>query len=302
MKLRIRELLTVAFALLALPAFADGNPREATATPPPVSAAPRAVPGTLAPSDADCDGALVGQVVAVSGAVHAQAPAGEPHALACDDPVRACETLTTAAGGRVSLLVGDVYAQLDESSRLRIDSGDPSFFLHAGGVRVIDTRSRSGGPNFRVATPQLAASGRGGDAEVFATIAGADAASRVCNHGDDLVISHGAHATHAQPGSCVELRGQLPRSLAAGAPSVGVAAVGECGFELASLGDRFHPTDVAAPPLGPGFPPIDTPGDVPRDPCDQPGSGCGGDDDVMFDDPDPGSGCGIPGAPCGGDE
>jgi hypothetical protein len=295
----IRELLPWALVLLAGTAWADGIPEEAPPLPP-VSAAPRSAPETLAPSEASCDDdTVVGQVVAVTGAVHAQSPGGEPHALACDDPVRACETLTTQGGGRVAVLVGDVYAQVGERSRLRVDSGDPSFFLFAGRARVVDTRPAGDAPAFRIATPQLAASAKGGDAEVFAEIVGTEAVSRVCSHGDGLTVAQGAHAVQAQNGSCVEVRGDSPRTFAAAAPTLGLEDLGECRFELAGLSDRFHPTDVAAPP-GPEPPPLDPPDDVDRDPCDDPGSGCGGDTRAIFDDPDPGSGCGIPGAPCGG--
>ena len=103
-------------------------------------------------------------------------------------------------------------------------------------------------------------------------------------------------------GQCLAAQGGGVASFAAaGDPSLGLEAPGFCSFEVA-LDDSLSPGDVAAPPLD-LFPGGDPAADMPRDPCDEPGSGCNPTQRRRrpgFDDPDPVPGCGAPGVDCDG--
>src|SRR5688572_20949030 len=116
---RTLSLLAIAFtaaALAASAAFADGVAEPA---PPPVSAAPAPAPRANQPGPCVGD-AQVGQVVAVSGAAHAQAPGQASRGLACDAPLRACEELVTEPGASISFLSGDVLVRVGGGSRVAV--------------------------------------------------------------------------------------------------------------------------------------------------------------------------------------
>jgi hypothetical protein len=137
------------------------------------------------------------------------------------------------------------------------------------------------------------------------------AGSRLCAYHGSAAVDAGPSTRTLAAGQCVAAQdGGLAR-LAATAASVGLDAPGFCSFEVA-LDDQLSPTDVAAPERF-AFPGGDPASDIPRDPCDVPGSGCGarprgqsgpptpgGPAGDVFDDPDPVPGCDVPGVSCGG--
>ncbi|MAE96190.1 MAG: hypothetical protein CL910_16165 [Deltaproteobacteria bacterium] len=131
--------------------------------------------GALA--EASCEGdasQVVGRVVAMNGSVHAQRAGEEPRTLSCNDVVHACETVITSGDSRVGVLASsDVYAHLETDSQLQIgQSGDlPTLALHAGGVRVVDTRSE-GAPGIPFSTPHLATETGKADTEFWVSSTG----------------------------------------------------------------------------------------------------------------------------------
>ncbi len=287
-----------AVALVALlaapsPAFCDGGTEP---TPPPVSAAPPA-PAPRAFAPAVCVGdAPIGQVVSVAGAAHAQAPGEAPRSLACDDALRACEEIVTAPGASLGFLSGDVLVRVGGDSRVALAGaeGAPNLFVHQGAVRSTDGRSAGAAP-VKLGTRDLAASASGADAELSVGAAGP---SRLCTYAGSAAVEAGATSRTLAAGQCLAAEGGGVASFAAvGEPALGLEAPGFCAFEVA-LDDSLTPS-VGAPPadIFPGGDPAD---DVPRDPCDEPGSGCNGGGSDLFDDPDPVPGCDAPGVDCGG--
>lgn len=164
---------------------------------------------------------------------------------------------------------GDSWVALNGSA------GAPELFVQRGAVRTTDARSAGAAP-VRLAARDLAASASGADLELSA----GDAGSRLCAYDGSAAVDAGPSARKLEP-------------------SVGLDAPGFCGFEVA-LDDQLTPGDVAAPELF-AFPGGEPASDIPRDPCDEPGSGCNGGRDFPFDDPDPVPGCDGPGVSCGGD-
>jgi hypothetical protein len=294
--LRTLSLLAVSLAAFAPgAAFADGveEPR-----PPPVSAAPRPAPRANEPGPCVGD-AAVGQVVAVAGAAYARAPGRADRALACDDPLRACEELVTTPGSSVAFLSGDVLVRVGGGSRVALDGaeGAPNLFLHDGSVRSTDGGAAGAAP-VRLVTRDIAASASAADAELAA---GGARPAQLCAFEGSAVVEAGAASRTLPAGQCFAAQsGGVASFAAGGAPSLGLEAPGFCAFAVA-LDDSLAPGDVAARPLDvfPGGEPSD---DVPRDPCDEPGAGCNGGDGIgeRFDDPEPVPGCDAPGVDCGG--
>ncbi len=268
---------------------------------PPVSAAPRSVAD---PSEVACEdaGTVAGTVSSVSGAVFAQAPGEDPRSLACDDVVRACDRIFTSDGATVALMIDDVYVQLGQGAVMTVESPRADFFVHAGGVRVIDTRA-SDAPHFGLATPQLRSRGLGSDTEVHVGIALAQERSRLCSFGSAVNVSTAAGVRSVADGACIEVIGTAISAAANGTPSIALEAALECRRDFAGLANRFLPTDVAAPPLlALNNPPVGPPNGVPpRIACDV-AAGCLGPppppvNGAIFRDPNPNLGGGFPGAP-----
>ena len=247
---------------------------------------------------AECDvsGGVAGLVSAVGGAAFAQAPGQQPRALNCNDPVHACDVITTEAGGHVALLVDDVYLQLGDSARVTLKSTEASFFVHAGEARVIDTRL--GNPaSFALATPQLESSGVGADAEVRVSAA---ADTRFCSFGDPMSVTIGESTRQLGAGNCLSAAGFAANDLGAGTPSLGFNGALECRPNLAYRHD-WDPADVGPPPpISTAFARVDRPNSFAREACDDPGSGCAGGPPpaIIFKGQQPNTGCGFPGAVC----
>ena len=284
-------------ATLAGPAWAGG---EGAQPLPPVSAAPRAVaePTEVACSDA---GMTAGTVSSVSGAVFAQAPGEDPRSLACDDVVRACDRIFTSDGATVALMIDDVYVQLGQSAVMTVEAPAADFFVHTGGVRVIDTRSGEAAP-FGLATPQFRSRGASADAEVHVGLDFTDDRSRLCSFGNAVYVTTPGRIEAVADGACIDVVGAGIQLGGSGTPSIALESALECRRDYAGLSNRFLPTDVAAPPvLALRSPPLNPPGDPPRNPCDI--GNCGGPPPVppaggaIFRDPDPNLGGGFPGAP-----
>lgn len=288
----MRNLRCLALTLLTLAplgALADGAGEIQT---PHVSAAPPSRAAERGPCVAG--DAPVAQVADVSGDVRAVGPDGAERALACDDALRACETIVTGAGASASLLVDDAVVQIGPDSRAEISRRPgPEVALERGAVRVVDTRDQAA-ERVQLYTPELAASTGRGDAE----LARAGEHARLCARGEPLVISARDGARTIPAGSCLEAGTDVlggAASSAAGAAQVVVGDGSSCPFYVAGAPGLLPP--VASPaPAGPMVAPFDPPG---RDSCDEPGSGCAAEPVCeICEDPDPGTGCGFPGSPC----
>ena len=268
-------------------------------TPPPVSAAPPPpAPRAYAPSV--CVGnAKVGQVVAVSGPAHAQAPGHAPRSLTCDAPLYACEEIVTEPGASLSFLSGDVLVRVGGDARVALAGAEaaPDLFVQQGALRSTDGRSAGAAP-VRLGTRDLAASASGADAELETSAAGP---SRLCTFAGSAAVEAGGSTSRTlAAGKCLAAQGGGVASFArAKEPSLALEAAGFCAFEVA-LDDSLTPVDVAAPPID-AFPGGAPTADVPRDSCDVPGAGCNGGHDDVFDDPDPVVDCNAPGVACGGE-
>ena len=138
-KLSLLAIALTAAALAPSAALADGVAEPAR---PPVSAAPPPAPRANEPGPCVGD-APVGQVVAVSGGAHAQAPGQASRSIACDDALRACEELVTEPGGSLAFLSGDVLVRVGGGSRVALagSEGAPHLFVHNGSVRTTDGRA-----------------------------------------------------------------------------------------------------------------------------------------------------------------
>jgi hypothetical protein len=295
---RALPLLAIALAaglIAPSPAFCDGAVEP---TPPPVSAAPPP-PAPRAYAPAACVGdAKVGQVVAVTGTAHAQAPGQPPRPLACDGALLACEEIVTAPGASLAFLSGDVLVRVGGDARVTLAGTEqaPDLFVQRGALRSTDGRSVGAAP-VQLGSRDLAASASGADAELETKQAGP---SRLCAYAGSAAVEVGATSRSLRAGECLAAEGGGVASFAAaGEPTLGLGAAGFCEFEVA-LDDSLAPGDVAAPPLD-FFPAGGVGDDVPRDPCDEPGAGCNGGHNDLFDDPDPETGCDSPGVECGGD-
>ncbi|MEN8161511.1 MAG: hypothetical protein ABFS41_15690 [Myxococcota bacterium] len=274
--------------LLPAPVLAGG---EGEPTPPPVSAAPPPAPRALAPTACKSD-APIGQVIAFTGTAEAAAPGQAPRALGCDDPV-ACEEIVTSADGSLAFLSGDVLVHVGPDARVGLDGseGAPELFVHQGSVRTTDARSADAAPT-RLSARDLSASAAGADLELTTADA---AASQVCAFDGEASVDAGPSASTLRAGECFAADAGALATTAAAGPTVGVGNPGICGYAVA-LDDHLTPGDVAAPGLF-SFPAFAPAGDLVRDPCDDPGSGCLGRNPVPFDDPDPTLTC-PPGAQC----
>ena len=340
------SIAAIAGLVLALPtaSLAGGDPYGVTDPLPSVDAPPvaddpgnqnrddlddpssRLAAGDLAGDDlASCGGdGAVARVVALSGAVHAQAPGGDPRALSCNDQVNACDTIITSPGARVGLMSQDVLAHVDTDTRLQIGTQNdaPDLFVRSGALRVIDTRA-SDASNYRVNTPHVSAAGTQGDTEVFVGIQQALARTRVCNHDRDVQLTGASgQVLNAAAGSCaVAAAGAALQSAPGSAPSIDTTSASPCALELASLVGLLGPDVAQGPPFGlPGFPGVGAPNNFQRGQCDNPGSGCGGSvtptppptvtpppspprrppSRNIAIDPVPIAPCGAPGFGCGG--
>jgi carboxymethylenebutenolidase len=223
--------------------------------------------------------AVVAQVASVHGNVTAQRPGEPARRLACGDRVFAGERVVTAAGSRVGLLSGDVYAQLDADSALlagRTSEGTPDLELEAGKLRIID-RADAGAAS-RVGAVGAQARVRGNDAEAYVLREKIGAYAMFCEWDEPLEVSRGSERATAKPGRCVIAKAREPlyeapaheERLALAAPEEGQA-----GPVIGAAPDHFTPTDVAAGPPQFFTPPLPGPPVMPpRSPCDDPGSGC----------------------------
>lgn len=242
------------------PAFCD---RAVELTPPPVSAAPPA-PAPRAYAPAACvGGAKVGVVVAVSGAVHVQAPGQPPRSLACDAALNACEEIVTAPGASLALLSGDVLVRVGGAARVALAGaeGAPNLFVQRGALRSTDGRSAGAAP-VRLGSRDLAASASGADVEFESKLAGP---SRLCAYAGSAAVKAGATSRTLGAGQCLAAQGGGVATFdAAEEPSPGLGADGFCAFEVA-LDDSLTPGAVAAPPLDP------------VSGCDSPGVDCDGE-------------------------
>jgi hypothetical protein len=262
-----------------------------------------------------CEGeGTVGQVVALSGAVTAQAPGRAAHSLACDDAIRACDRIASGSAGKAGILVGDVYLELAGDSAVRVGERDgaPEIIVESGGVRVIDGRPASA-PPLRIATIRATASGAAADAEVRAGVEPDGPFTLVCTHEASLALAGEAGATlDAGAGSCARADAAGLHALPGAEPSIEVAGPLQCEFEPNLVAQLLSPGDVAAP-FGTGFPGVGPASSFGRSPCDDPGSGCAGNPrsvprgpreragrrGPVFVVPPPGSSCGAPGVSCG---
>jgi len=224
----------------------------------------------------------VGLVVGLRGFATATAPGREPRRLQCLDVIHDDEVVNTSEGSRVSVLIGDVYAQMFVFSEARFaltSDGGAQLFLDQGRMRVIDPRTAGDVPDIEMTTPRARASFRANDIDAYVLAPMGDSNAMICSERVDLHV----HRTDAAGGSLGVSLGECVvaskdnGTYNAKIPSerIGLREADDCEVELGSVPARFAGIDVASPPLPEG---IDLPTTIdilPRRPCDDPGAGCG---------------------------
>jgi hypothetical protein len=221
---------------------------------------------------------VMATVVSLRGDVFAQAPGDEPRRLGCNDFIRRDETVTTTLGSRLAVLGRDVYTTLSDRTEVRFGetrAQTPHLFVAAGRIRVVDARPEGETAAIHLATPHAKALTTGTDTDVTVVIEEIDVRSEFCERGRALRIEleAGEQSVVAEPGQCAEAR---PSNLRVGARTrepLGVGGDSVCDV-IGNVADLFTPADVAAPAVA-GFPGPLSVGGLPRQPCDDPGSGCG---------------------------
>lgn len=225
----------------------------------------------------------VGVVVAVRGEITGALAGEAERPLTCGDVIREGERLTTGEASRVAVLSGDVYAQLFVTSAARFATGADGrreLVLERGRMRVIDPRRGSELEPVRVTTPRAGASAAGNDVDAYVLGPAAVRNSMVCAEGVDLEVARRdarGRSLTARPGRCAIVSVDTP-AFTARVPSerIGLHEAYECELPIAwRLEGRLAPADVGAGPPGLlGLPAGE--GDLGRDACDVPGSGCSG--------------------------
>lgn len=227
---------------------------------------------------------VVAQVVSAHGNAWAERADGAKRPLACGDVVHEGERVVTSAAGRVGLLSGDVYTQLEHSSQLLAgltSEGAPDWTLERGKVRVTDEReAASTAPRHRLATPHAETLAAGNDSEAYVFAEKVGQYSMLCEWEKPLEVTRpgGAERKLAKTGECVIAKPSEPLYTAPAHPErIALAGDDACdvGTLIGDAGNRFTPTDVAAGPPGGGLGPPAPPAFL-LPPCAEPGSGCAG--------------------------
>lgn len=221
----------------------------------------------------------VAHVGSVSGSAFAVRAGEQPRPLDCHDAVYAGEKVVTHENSGVSLVVGDVLAQLDEKSELELGHGAseaPTLGLEAGGVRVIDPRPEGEPVELEVLSANASIVGNDTEAYVFYEKTGGYAV--FCEWDTPLPVSRGEEGEVAPPGRCV-ISKPKERLYTADAHEERMAVPEEIDCTLRPLIGQLEmhldPSDVAAgPDLRPWSDVAPTLAMPPRSPCDLPGSGC----------------------------
>jgi len=245
----------------------------------------------------------IGHVAAVAGSPSAAAAEGTERPLVCGADLYGGDRITTDATSRVGLLLGDALAYVGEDSDVAV-AADGTLHVNAGKLRMIDPIA--GDLGARIAAVDTEAVIRGNDAEVYVLTEKTGRYAMLCEWDEPLPVARGEEAKVAQPGECVIAKPGEPLYTAkTHEERVGDLGEDRCAFEPVAprdLADRLPLIDVAAfppdfdpsPPVSPGLPVID--------PCDNPGSGCGGTAAsapvTVIIEPAPGTGA-IPGVPGG---
>ncbi len=198
---------------------------------------------------------LMGHVIGVSGDAILEGADGERRPMMCGTALYENDRVITQAGGRASILAGDVYAQIAAESELRLSrtpAGAPDIAVLQGRVRLIDTEMPGGSDApHRISTPDAEIIADGSDTEALVTRGPDRVHSMLCEWGTAVgvrALGDGSEAI-ARPGECATARPHLSIFRAAGdASKLAVAEDASC--DLASVtgnaSDLLSPFDVAA--------------------------------------------------------
>jgi hypothetical protein len=232
-----------------------------------------------APSAAADDS--IGMVVGLRGTVSAAAPGQTPRVLSCGDLVGPGEVLTTERASRVSVLIGDVYAQLFVQSAARFElseAGGADLMLSRGRMRVVDPRSRPDAPPVHVATPNAEARFAANDVDSYVLGPAGDTNAMICAERVSLDVDRlgpGSESSRAAQGRCaIASRGKAMYLARIPSERIGLTEADACEPDRGPVAADFQQTDVAAGPVGG----LQLPGageGPPRHPCDVPESACG---------------------------
>lgn len=236
-----------------------------------------------------------GVIAGLVGNARAVSADGSTRSLACGDSLAAGETVKTGKGSQVGILSNDVYAQLAGATAARVgrtDRGAFSLDLAQGSARLLDSDDSGAPSQLRAGT--VLAQVDGNDTEAHRISEKAGLYAMVCEWDQPLSVARGQEALGIEPGDCVvaKARERLYRA-PAHTQRIGLAGLDRCqldpgAFALANLSDHFNPADVAALAAAvPAFPGPQEISSLPRDACDDPGSGCAGSPVVVARVPPP---------------
>jgi hypothetical protein len=223
----------------------------------------------------------IGRVLVLVGSAYVEAPDWERRPLACGDLVPNGEPVVVARGARLGVMLDEVYAQVDEGSRLTFgltQDGAPNVVLQSGRVRVLDTRVDETSPRYRLSTPHVAGWGLGTDSEAYVLIEKAAVYSMLCEWTKEIGVARRdrKEVLLAAPGECVVAKPREPLYKArAHETRIALARNGTCaaGPILGPVAARFSPVDVAAAPPPSGLLPPAPPA-FRREPCEAADPGC----------------------------
>jgi hypothetical protein len=249
--------------------------------------------------------ARAAEAVAEAWAVDGQASV-EGRSLQRGDSVHSGEAVRTGADSRAGLFAGELYVQLDPESLVRFERGPDGqvvVALEVGRARIIDTRAEGAVPASIRAGGGVAAV-TGGDTEVYVLQEKAGRYAMFCDWDRPLQIARHSHQLGIGPGDCALVKpGEAPyvaRGHDHQIPLMPLQGVGPRGLPDVAAG-HFNVPVAAALGLPAFLGPLDA-GGLPRDPCDNPGSGCaGGPRGGLLNvvDPAPDVGFCAPGVACG---
>jgi len=223
----------------------------------------------------------IGVVVGLRGTVNAAAPGQEARVLSCGDLVGPGEVLTTEQASRVSVLVGDVYAQLFVQSEALFQlsqAGGADLMLSRGRMRIIDPRTGNDVPQVHVTTPDAEARFAANDVDSYVLGPAGETNAMICAERVALDVGRlgaASQSSRAPQGSCaIASRGKAMYLAQIPSERIGLSEADDCEPGRGPVAARFQATDVAAGPVG-GLQLPDAGQGPPRHPCDVPESACG---------------------------
>ncbi|NIS34811.1 MAG: FecR domain-containing protein, partial [Actinobacteria bacterium] len=141
----------------------------------------------------------VGHVATLAGSAEVTGADGA-RSLQCGDPVFPGDTVETAEGSEIGILMGDTLAHVSAGSSLRVEDAE-ALELTKGRVRVLD--AIDGEDRRSVRALDSVAAHRGNDTEVYIFDEKTGPYAMLCEWDAPLEVQRGEETSVAPPGSCL---------------------------------------------------------------------------------------------------